>query len=106
MPTATLPAMSEKQWQSQVVQLAAMYGFTRQYHTYDSRRSAKGFPDLVLVRPAGPRKGRCLFVELKAEKGRLSPEQEQWIEALKAAGAEIYVWRPSQVQEVADVLSR
>lgn len=46
----------------------------------------KGFPDLVLVRD------RVVFVELKCGRNRLSPEQDAWLEALKLAGVEAYLW--------------
>jgi hypothetical protein len=68
--------VTEKQLQAQVVQLASLTGW-RCYHTFDSRRSAPGFPDLLLVRPP-----RCLFVELKTTTGRLRPAQAAWLEAL------------------------
>ena len=48
------------------------------YHTHDSRRSQKGFPDLVLVRPP-----QVIFAELKGPGGRVTPEQQVWIEALE-----------------------
>lgn len=44
-----------------------------------------GFPDLVLARD-----GQVLFVELKSERGRLSPDQQAWISALH----EVRVLRP------------
>ncbi len=59
---------------------------------------SKGFPDLVLVR------GRVIFAELKSEKGKLTPEQIEWIDTLRNAGAEIYVWRPSQWEDVESIL--
>ena len=79
--------MKEREFQSQVVSLAKRLGYSV-YHTYDSRRSEPGFPDLVCVRD------RVIFVELKTEKGRLSAAQRTWIERLANADAEIYVWRP------------
>jgi len=50
--------------------------------------SAKGFPDIVAVRPP-----RCLWLELKTERGRVSPEQDDWLERLRASGQEAYVIR-------------
>jgi hypothetical protein len=44
-----------------------------------------GFPDLVLARG-----GVVLHVELKSEKGKVRPEQSEWLAEL---GGEI--WRPS-----------
>lgn len=82
--------MSERQLQDLVVQAAKYLGYLV-YHTYDSRRSAPGFPDLVMVHPAGG----MLWRELKATKGRLTPEQEQWLTTLNAAGQDAGVWRPA-----------
>lgn len=95
-----LAELTEKEWQAQVLELAARLGWRKAYHTYDSRRSHSGFPDLVLVRD------RVVFAELKREKGKLSDAQEQWIAALHAAGAEIYVWRPGDLEDIAKVLMR
>jgi hypothetical protein len=50
----------------------------------------KGFPDLVLVRD------RVLYRELKSARGTLSVEQQDWLHALKLAGADVDVWRPEQ----------
>lgn len=67
----------EAVFQAQVVQLAGFYGWLI-YHTHDSRRSQPGFPDLVLVRGA-----ELLFVELKTASGRVRPEQQMWLDALR-----------------------
>lgn len=48
------------------------------YHTHDSRRSDAGFPDCVMIKD-----GRMLVFELKAQKGRVSPQQRQWIAAFE-----------------------
>lgn len=60
----------------------------------------KGFPDLVLVR-----RNRLIFAELKSDTGKLSPEQRQWLEALKATGAEVYVWRMSDWDDIQALLT-
>lgn len=65
------------------------------YHTHDSRRSAQGFPDLVMVRG-----DRLIFAELKSERGKLSPAQVAWLDALgevevaDPSGVTVYEWRP------------
>jgi len=81
----------EKQFQASVAQLARMRRWET-YHTYDSRRSNPGFPDLVLVRAP-----RIIFAELKTLKGKLTASQERWIAALSACpeAVEVYVWRPN-----------
>ena len=72
------PTISEAEFQTHVEQLAKLLGW-EVYHTRDSRRSRKGWPDLVLVRE------RILFVELKSETGELRPEQRIWLARLKEA---------------------
>jgi hypothetical protein len=49
----------------------------------------KGAPDLRIVGT------RLIHAELKSDKGKLGDEQSVWLNALRAAGAEVYVWRPS-----------
>lgn len=84
-------AWSERVFQDQVIELARSLGFSLVYHTYDSRRSQPGFPDLVLVNPVTR---RVLFRELKSARGRVSPEQKRWGDGLRAAGADFDFWRP------------
>lgn len=91
--------VTEKEFQSQVLTLAHLQSWLC-YHTFDSRRSAAGFPDLTLVRE------RVVFIELKTDTGKLSASQEHWIAALRKAGAEVHVFRPSQWDEIEDVLRR
>lgn len=93
---AALDAMLEKDFQTGVLKLAQFHGFTLRYHTHDSRRSAPGFPDLVLV---NTRTGRVLFRELKTNKGRVSPEQSEWLDGLTACGMDAAVWRPNDLDD-------
>ncbi len=92
--------MSEAEFQQQVIALARLYRY-RVYHTHDSRRSQAGFPDLVLVRGK-----RLLFVELKTDTGRLTPEQYEWMVALLAAGQHFVIWRPADWDEIKATLAR
>lgn len=99
--------MSEKEFQGHVLDLARHHGWLC-YHTFDSRRSQPGFPDLVMVRA-----DRLLFAELKTEKGKLSAEQDNWINVLREFGNDVvanshhfypFVWRPSDLPEIERVL--
>lgn len=96
---AVCASLSERVWQRHVEALAAALGY-RLYHTHDSRRSAAGFPDLVLLKPPRP----PIYAELKTERGRVSPAQQEWISDLQEAGCEVYIWRPSQRDEVLRIL--
>lgn len=87
--------MTERQLQGTVQQLATLHGW-RWYHTHDSRRSAPGFPDLVMVHPT---QGRVVWAELKRASGRLTKDQKAWIADLEAAGQEVHVWRPTHLQD-------
>ncbi len=73
-----------------VVRDACRWGGLLTFHTYDSRRSEPGFPDVVVVGPSG-----VIFRELKSERGRLTPDQVRWLDRLNAAGANAAVWRPA-----------
>lgn len=81
--------MREDALQALIVQAARTHGVMN-YHTFDSRRSVAGFPDLVLLGRSG-----ILYRELKTETGRISPDQERWLCALREAGEDADVWRPS-----------
>ncbi len=92
-------AISEEEFQAQILDLARMSGW-RCYHTFDSRRSAPGFPDLVLVREPV-----LVFAELKTDTGRLRPEQREWLEALRrCGGVEARLWKPSDFEEIERML--
>lgn len=78
-------SLSERNLQRHVIALAEMRNW-RVYHTHDSRRSQAGFPDLVMVRLlcAFPDSlTEAVIVELKSERGRVTPEQEAWLDLLR-----------------------
>ena len=70
-------AMSEADWQTQIVNAARQAGWLT-WHAYDSRRSYPGFPDLIMVR--GP---MLIALELKTEAGKVTVQQQEWIDALQ-----------------------
>ena len=85
-----LETWPEREFQEEVVRVAETLGWVV-YHTYDSRRSGAGFPDILAVRNG------CLIVaELKSEKGKVSPEQLAWLDKLaNVREMEVGLWRPS-----------
>lgn len=89
---------TERQFQQQVVALARACGWLV-FHTWNSLHSPAGEPDLRLVRE------RVVWAELKREGRDPNPIQEAAIAALRAAGAEVYVWRPSDLEEIVRVLA-
>ncbi len=94
------PNLSEKDWQQVVLDLAGWRGW-RGYHTHDSRRSAPGFPDLILCR--GP---RLLALELKRDGGRPTRPQLEWLHVLgQVPGVEARIVRPADWPAVQDLLA-
>lgn len=85
-----------------VIKTAELFGW-RYYHTHRSDRSTAGFPDLVLVRSRHPRP-RVLFVELKADRTKVTDAQRAWIADLRDCGQEAYVFRPRDWELVEKLL--
>ena len=82
--------MTEKTLQAFTLQAARGAGFVA-YHTWNSQKSAPGFPDLVMAKP-----GRLLFVELKRHGKHPTEAQQAWLDTLAqvAGDVEVYVWTP------------
>ena len=96
--TARRPAMSEADLQAAIIDTATLLGLLvhhdRPARTADGSwrthiQGDRGFPDLVICGHGG-----TAYVELKSDRGRLTPDQQQWIATLTDAGATVYVWRP------------
>jgi hypothetical protein len=80
---------TESGFQQAVIDLATLLNW-KVYHTYDSRRSEAGYPDLTCVKGQ-----RIIFAELKTDRGRVSPAQRDWLAALAGVpGVLACVWRP------------
>lgn len=100
---------SEAEWQAQVVQLANMGGWRHMHvrrtigkgNRWTTGTSVAGWPDLTLWKA-----DRLIFAELKTDKGKVTADQRAILDSLEAAGADVYVWRPSDADHVAQVLLR
>lgn len=103
--------------QRQITDLATILGYDwAHFRALQNRRGmwqvpvegplATGWPDLFL---ASARRQRVMFVEVKRELGDpLTPVQQACHDALRAAGLEVHVWKPSDMSSglIADVLGR
>ena len=95
----TLPAITEKEFQRQIVELARMCGWNT-FHPWLSIHSQRGWPDLALCRPP-----RLVLAELKSQSGKVTPDQQSWLEQLGAcSGIEVFLWRPADFDTIAKVL--
>jgi hypothetical protein len=101
MTVAPLADILEDAWDAQLFRgpksLATATGWVT-YHTLRSKGSRSGYPDRTCVRE------RILFVELKREKTKPTPDQVDWLDRLARAGGEVYLWRPSDLDEAGIVL--
>ena len=102
-PRVTMPPAPEAALLTSVVVLAKRCGWLV-YHTYDSRRSEAGFPDLVLVKPGHP----VIFAELKRQDIKLpSGQQQAWLRSLGGAtGVEAHLWRPDDWPTIEAILTQ
>lgn len=93
--------ITEKDLREQIRDLCKLFGW-RFLFVWTSIHSPKGMLDLLLINKA---KRRVLFAELKSETGKMTIEQQEIFDELKACGQEVYLWRPSQIDEIAEILS-
>jgi hypothetical protein len=105
MSNAYILTMTEQQLTDTVVELAKFHGW-KVVHFLPAKLRGKwrtpvqgdiGSPDLLLAR-----RGVVLLVELKTEKGRVMPAQNEWAAAI---GAIYRLWRPSDMTEIRAVLA-
>jgi len=94
--------VTERDLREWVRDLCKLFGW-KMYFSWTSIHSPRGFPDLVL---ANPEQKRVIFAELKTEKGKVTPYQQEWLDTLDGAGAEVYVWRPGDIERIADILRK
>ncbi len=90
--------ISERDLQRYVLDVARARGWLV-YHTFDSRRSQPGFPDLILLRG-----NRQVAAELKVGRNPPTEAQELWLDAFHEAGAQVCVWREGDLDAIAETL--
>ena len=109
-----VPQQTETQFQAAVIEYAQLAGWRvahfrsvrvqradgSYYYATPVAADGEGFPDLVLVRD------RVVYAELKAQRGQPRPDQRVWLDVLASAGAEAYLWRPSDWPDIERILAR
>ena len=104
--------MSEAEFKNVVISIAKRYGWLVHHDlpAVNSRgkwathtQGDAGFPDLFMVHPF--QGGRPLVIELKAEKGKVTPGQKIWLNACELAGCHAAVWKPSDMEYILYTLS-
>ncbi len=104
--------VSETDWQRTVTDLASRLGwrwmhvrksmYGKEYHlTSATGPLGRGWPDLILVKP-----GRIIAAELKRQGSHPTDDQLRVLSELSAAGAEAYVWMPSDLDAVQRILEK
>ena len=95
-PQAPGQSATEGEFQAWVLDLANRNGWLA-YHTYDSRKSGPGFPDLILVKG-----GVMIAAELKsADVKSMSLDQARWLAALGCVpGVRAVVWQPCDAESI------
>jgi len=98
--------ITEKQFESQIKDLAKLYGYIY-YHTWRSFHSPAGWPDCVLVRLEP--EPRLIIAELKTDNLKTSQpsfDQWMWLYILQQlpAPVECYLWRCSDFDEITEIL--
>ena len=103
--------VTEAQLQAAVIDLAHLCGWlvahfrparTQQGWRTPVSADGAGFPDLVMVRG-----DRLVVAELKAKRGRVSPDQQAWLDAFsQVPSVEVHLWRPSDWDTIEATLTR
>ena len=102
--------MTEAEWQEQVIELAHLLGWEHMHvrrsigkgSKWTTATNVSGWPDLTLW---SERHRMLLFVELKSDIGKLTPDQNEVHRSLQAAGQAVLVWRPADLPAVQRVLT-
>lgn len=94
------PAMTEKDLSQHIVNAARECGWLV-WHPWLSIHSARGYPDLTMVREMEDGTAILALAELKSEKGKLTEAQMEWLAVLrKVPGIDVFLWRPTDLEKV------
>ena len=109
----SLLVISEEDWERTVLDLVHTFGYTaagfRSARRLDGtwvtpvKGDGTGFPDWIFAKEDSP----LIAVELKSDKGTLSPRQIYWRKILcKVPGIIYVIWRPCDYEQIVEFLTR
>jgi len=106
--------MTEAEFQNQIIKYAQLKGWEvmhvrkatqgakgRNRARWVTPTSVRGWPDLTLWHP---KRGGMLFIEVKSDKGRVSPEQKAVLASLTDAGQYAVFAKPKMWEELKNLL--
>ena len=98
--------MIESDFRRQVADLAQLYGFLVDFHFRSYRDNTRegvtpGIPDMTLCKKETK---KLKYIELKMPGKKVSEDQQKWIDALRACGAEVYIFTWSETIVVEEIL--
>jgi hypothetical protein len=109
-PSPAVKKISEAEFTRQVLALAKILGWVT-FHARPGRTltgwrtpvqgDGRGWPDLFAIHRVS---GRIVVAELKVGNRQSIAEQAAWLDAFRAAGVEVYIWRPSSWPTIERVL--
>jgi hypothetical protein len=102
--------MNERQLQD-FVRETALTGNWLYFHSADSRKQAgdkmvgdsesKGFPDTLMIHRHS---AHMVIAECKVPPNKTTPEQDEWLEAFRRSGQEVYIWTPADQDAILERL--
>lgn len=90
--------MRERDFQRAVTEAAGYLGWVC-VHFPAMQMNPSGWPDLICFKD-----GRTEIMELKTERGKLGPRQEEWLDRLREAGMSVNVFRPADWEQIEALL--
>ena len=99
-------------WEAAIEQLLDLYHWQwmhmRPAQTVRGWRTAAsgcpGWPDYYAMRVERSGEVRTLVIEAKGQRDKPTPDQQSWLDLFSLTDAEVYVWRPSDREEMEKVL--
>ena len=100
--------ISEASFTAQVIEQARWRGWLCHHCRPAQDRSGRwktpiqgdpGFPDVLCLR-----QDRVVLAELKAMRGKVTPAQEEWLKQANRAVVESYLWKPSDILTIEEIL--